>query len=168
MDCCCTVVILPGEVGCTITAPPLSSETGPIQHGLWQSSDSSGLTRSKRSTHALTHIFLFLQMNMDIWKYTCPKSCLNVYQNARRCQRRDTDGTPMRYGPFFSLSLCGYHCKCFWCPPWQCKTTSDTKSAILFRPIGMSIWLFYLNLTSAILCFKLVSKGTFNSNIFVH
>lgn len=37
-------------------------------------------------------------MNTDIWKYTCPRSCLNVYQNAPRCQRRDTGGTLMRYG----------------------------------------------------------------------
>ncbi|KAK6303460.1 hypothetical protein J4Q44_G00259140 [Coregonus suidteri] len=27
--------------------------------------------------------------------YLPKKSCLNVYQNALRCQRRDTDGTPM-------------------------------------------------------------------------
>lgn len=47
-------------------------------------------------------------MNMDIWKYTCPRSCLNVYQNAPRCQRRDTGGTLMRWGSS-SQPVCSIH-----------------------------------------------------------
>lgn len=75
-------------------------------------------------------------MNMDIWKYTCPRSCLNVYQNAPRCQRRDTGGTLMRYGfiaPAHALFVSGHE-----------KTLLSSGLFLPASPYVMSHYLYHV------------------------